>query len=68
MRFAHVLLTCGDEGPRSLGTAKQGVDARCAGANVEADELASGLIVRGGVEQALEPEYVVVAVRNLRSF
>lgn len=62
-----VLLTSGDERPWSLGTAEQRVDAGCAGANIKADELATRLIVRGGVEQTLEPEYVVVAVWDLRS-
>lgn len=61
------LLTSGNERPWPLGTAEQGIDAGCAGANVEADELVPRLIVRGGVEQALEPEYVVVPVGNLRS-
>lgn len=62
------LLTGGDERPWPLGTAEQGVDAGCAGANVEADELVPRLIVRGGVEQTLEPEYVVVPVGDLRSY
>lgn len=61
------LLTGGDEGPWPLGTAEQGVDAGCAGANVKANELVPRLIVRGGVEKALEPEYVVVPVWDLRS-
>lgn len=66
MTCGVALLTCGDERPRPLGTAKQGVDAGRAGANVEADELATGLIVRSGVEQALEPQYVVVPVGDLQ--
>lgn len=58
-----------DEGPgRPLGAAEERVDEAGAGADVEPDDAAAGLVgaaVRGrrGVEQVLEPEDVVVAVR-----
>lgn len=43
------------EGPWPLGAAEQGIDAACASANVEADELTPWFTVGGRVEKRLEP-------------
>lgn len=45
----------GDEGPWSLGASKKGVDATCAGADVQACEFTPGLTIGGGVQKGLEP-------------
>lgn len=67
MKWSERLTGC-DKVPIPLRTPEERVDAACPRSDVDAADLSLvGLLVRGRIHQALEPEDVVVAVGDLAS-